>query len=93
MKPQKLVRHEIIGLNVHIIAAKNKTLKAIEGKIVDETKNTIIIETNKGIKKVLKKDVTLDVRTKKGSVKLSGEDLLGRPEERIKKKKRLMKRW
>jgi ribonuclease P protein subunit POP4 len=93
VKPQKLVRHEIIGLHVHIIEAKNPSIKGIEGRIVDETKNTITIETSKGVKRIIKKDVTLDIRTKNGSVKLSGEDLLGRPEERIKKKKRLMKRW
>jgi len=78
---------------VQIIEAKNKTLEGLKGKIVDETKNTFAIETTKGLKKILKKEVTLLFKTKSGSVKIEGEVLVGRPEERIKQKKKLVKRW
>ncbi len=78
---------------MQIIEAKNKTLEGLKGKIVDETKNTFAIETTKGLKKILKKEVTLLFKTKSGSVKIEGEVLVGRPEERIKQKKKLVKRW
>ena len=93
MKLRKQVRHEIIGLKVNIIEARNETLKGIKGRVVDETRNTLSIDTINGLRKILKKNITLLIKTKEGEVKVPGEALIGRPEKRIKRRKKLVKRW
>ena len=42
------IKEELIGLNAKIIDSKNPQNINIEGRIVDETKNMIIIETDDG---------------------------------------------
>jgi len=86
MKPRKM---NLIGKIVQVIASNNKTLIGVEGKVVDETKQTIVIDAQEKTKKVLKKDVKLKV----GSIIIDGADLIGRPEERIKKKSKVKPRW
>lgn len=83
-----LVRHELIGLKVKILDSKNKSLKKIKGIVVDETYNTIIIEKKNKKRKIVPKKSTIFLfeldNNKK--VKVLGDILIGRPEDRIKKK-------
>lgn len=79
------LKFELIGLEVEVIDAKNKSLIGIKGKIVDETKNTFVIETNGKERNLLKDQVTLIIDFKKEKIKVEGKLFLGRPEERIKK--------
>ncbi|MFN3527826.1 MAG: ribonuclease P protein component 1 [Candidatus Altarchaeaceae archaeon] len=82
-----ILRHEIIGLYVKVVKASCLGyLKS--GKIIDETKNMIVIETDeKEIKKLPKRDIVLQMTLDDSSiVEISGKLLIGRPEERIKKK-------
>lgn len=79
-----LLKKELIGLNVKIIESKNKSNIGIKGKIVDETRNSLVIKTDNGNKKVLKENVVLEF-TNEGLM-VDGKMLIGRPEERIKKK-------
>jgi len=83
----------LIGLKAIIVASKNKTLEGVTGRIVDETKNLITIDAQEKIKKVLKKEVKLKVYTKSGPVMIDGVELVGRPEERLKKKAKVRPRW
>jgi ribonuclease P protein subunit POP4 len=90
--PQNVVRHELIGLPVKIVRSTDPTLKGVKGKVVDETYGTLRIETKEGKEKtVAKKDCvfvfTLPDRTK---VEVEGWVIVGRPEDRIKKK---LPRW
>ena len=39
-----IIKHELIGLKAEIVDSRNKANIGIKGKIIDETKNTIIIE-------------------------------------------------
>lgn len=81
---KKIVRHELVGLNAEIIDAKNPSLIGIKGEIIDETKNTIIIKHN-GIKKIIKDQVKMKLKFNNQAIILEGKELVGRPEERIKK--------
>lgn len=83
-----LVRHELIGLKVKILDAKNKSLKKISGIVIDETYNTLIIEKkNKKRKIVPKKGTVFLFYLENGKkVKVIGDVLIGRPEDRLKKK-------
>ncbi|MFQ6050413.1 MAG: ribonuclease P protein component 1 [Candidatus Hydrothermarchaeota archaeon] len=85
--PENILRHELIGLRARVECSKNKTLIGLEGLIVDETKNTIRIKTKTKEKTILKSIVTLRIFLN-GSVIVDGKMLIGRPEERIKKKMR-----
>jgi ribonuclease P protein subunit POP4 len=79
---ENLASHELIGLKCKVIDAMNPYLIGIEGTIVDETKNMIIIK-NKKEWKIPKKDVILEFTIGK-KVIIKGSSLVGRPEDRVK---------
>lgn len=79
-----VVKEELIGLDIKIVEAENKSLLNLEGKIIDETKNMFTIETKKGRKRIIKKQVSILI--KKHNLKIDGKWLTKRPEERIKTK-------
>ena len=85
--PNNVVRHELIGLAIKITSAKNKSNVGLEGKIVDETYKTFVIETRKGEKRVFKEHTTLTITLPdKKKVEVEGNILVARPWDRIKKK-------
>lgn len=71
---------EIIGKTIKIINSKNKSDVGITGKIIDETKKTIVVKTKKGEKRLLKNNITIMINYQK----IEGKKLLKRSEERIK---------
>lgn len=75
---------ELIGAMVEIINATNKTDKGQKGKIIDETKNTITIETKKGKKKYIKNTITIQITTKNKQKIINGKTITKRSYERIK---------
>jgi len=85
--PANLVRHELIGLKVRIAKSTEPTQKGLTGVVVDETYNMLKVETKKGEKSVVKSNCifvfTLPDRKR---VQVDGRLLVGRPEDRIKKK-------
>ena len=81
---KELMKKELIGQGVNIIDSRNKSNIGIKGKIIDETKNCIIMKTDKGEKKMIKDNIRIECE---GSGKvIEGSMLSGRPEERIKRK-------
>jgi ribonuclease P protein subunit POP4 len=89
--PQNLVRHELIGLDVEIKDSTNKSQVGLKGKVIWETYSTIEIETAKG-EKIIPKDITIFIFTLPNGTKVQvdGKVLIGRSEDRIKKK---LSRW
>ncbi|MEM5836694.1 MAG: ribonuclease P protein component 1 [Candidatus Aenigmatarchaeota archaeon] len=85
--PQNLIRHELIGLKVKVVKSTDPTQKNLEGKVIDETYNTLKIET-KEKEKIIPKANCVFVFTLPSGVKVEvdGKLLVGRPEDRIKKK-------
>ena len=51
---QNVIRHEIIGLDVLVSGASNSLHRGVTGRIIDETKNLLVIETSKGMKSIPK---------------------------------------
>ncbi len=51
-----------IGKKIKVTKSSNKQLENIEGTVTDETKNTITIETKKGIKKLIKKQIEIEIK-------------------------------
>ena len=71
---------EIIGKHVKVVKASAPEYMC-EGKAVDETKNTIHIQTTDGIKKIPKKACTFDIS---GRI-VVGKDIMYDPVMRVKK--------
>jgi ribonuclease P protein subunit POP4 len=86
--PENVLRHELIGLKCTVISSSNSHQNGIEGKIVDETRKTILIETANGMKQIQKQDSVLRLKIPHHTVEISGNDLIAKPEDRIKKKLR-----
>lgn len=86
---KNIAQQELIGLDVEVVAADNKSLKGTKGKIVDETKETVIVEEKGKLKRLIKKQVTLKLAVNKEEILIDGRILVGRPEDRLKRLKRL----
>ena len=89
--PNNIIRHELIGLKVEVVGAKNPKNIGISGKVVNETNKTLVIETKKGEKRIFKSQVTLQLTLpSKKVVEVDGKLLAGRPWDRVKKK---IRKW
>jgi ribonuclease P protein subunit POP4 len=78
----ELVMDELMGLDVKIIKSIRRELIGLEGRVIDETLNTFVIESG-GKEKIVPKG--LCVFRFEGRHDIDGRDLLYRPEDRIKK--------
>jgi ribonuclease P protein subunit POP4 len=73
---------DIIGMKMKVIKSQNADAVGIEGKVIDDTRNTVIIETKEGKRsRLIKKQHTFMLNDKV----VQGKNLVGRPEERIKR--------
>ncbi len=84
---KNIVKHELIGLKVSVVDSKNPSNKGIDGIVIDETRNTLVIETKKGEKRLVKEQCVFVFELPDGKrVKVDGKLLVSKPENRIKKK-------
>lgn len=79
---KKVNKTELIGQNIKIIKSKNISNIGLEGKIIDETKNTLRIRLKESEKKLIKKNIIFTIQ---GKI-IKGDEINLRPEERIKLK-------
>lgn len=80
-----ITRSELIGKDVEVVKAKNKNSDNMKGRIIDETRNMIMIQTESGIKKVIKDQANFRIRSEENLVEIEGKKLVNRPEDRLKK--------
>jgi ribonuclease P protein subunit POP4 len=91
LTPKNLVKHELIGLDAEVTASTNKFNVGIKGLVVDETRNTLTIEAQSGLKRIQKKGTTFIFKISSGKrVKVNGNKIAVRPEDRMKIK---VKKW
>ncbi len=81
-----VTRHELIGLDARISGANNKSQNRIKGLITAETRNTLTISRGKKEKIVAKDSTSFIFNLGDTSVEVEGKTLIGRPEDRVKKK-------
>ena len=76
---------DLIGATIEVVHANNKTLIGKKGKVLDETKNTITINTKEKKEKILKTHITFKIhKDKKFEEKIiNGKTITKRPYERI----------
>lgn len=84
IRPQNIIRHDLIGLDVVVADSSNPFLVGLHGRVVDETRNMIHIMTGDGLKKVQKRSTAFMFRLPDDtSVLVDGSALETQPERRI----------
>jgi len=84
ISPQNVLRHELIGLDVLVVRASNPGHAGVTGRIIDETRNTLIILTGRGEKRIPKRFSVFRLRLPDGTtVDVDGSSLEPQPERRI----------
>jgi ribonuclease P protein subunit POP4 len=82
---QNLLAHELIGLRAKVAGSSDPTLLGLEGVVVDETKNTLLIEVQGRRKRLLKQVCLFGFHLDDGEeVLIDGRLLCRRPEDRVK---------
>ena len=85
MDEKRIVKDEIIGRHVKIKECADPTLVNVSGTVIDETKNTFLIETEDKQKRIAKNTATFEFEYKGKKITVKGSRLIYRPEDRIKK--------
>lgn len=94
-----LIFHELIGLVTEIIESTNPTLNNIKGRVVNETRNMLVIETEDMEEKMVPKKGTVFIfhvpshsADQDQRVITDGKLLLSQPENRVKNLKKIRMR-
>jgi len=87
--PKNLIYNELLGLNLSVHKSTSGSMVGLAGKVVDETRNMLLIEAAVGEKKLPKSSSTFIFALPSGeNVMVDGRLLVSRPEDRIKKRVR-----
>jgi ribonuclease P protein subunit POP4 len=85
LNTRNIYGHELIGLQVVIQIKSCHNSSAINGTIIDETKNMFTVMNKSGKIKLPKKEIKLNLTLpNQYKVTLDGKKLINRPEDRIK---------
>ena len=80
---ENIVRHELVGLAVKVVAASNPDLVGVSGEAVMETARTLGIEQAGRVRQVSKAAATFEWTLPSGGrVRTDGERLVGSPARR-----------
>ena len=82
MVKKKPFPYELIGNQIIVVESTNKNNVGMTGRVVDETKFTLVVE-EKGLTKRLFKRIIV-FKIKKTGQLVDGKDIVRRPEERLK---------
>jgi len=85
MQSIPLVKNEFIGLHVTVSSCTDPTWKNQSGIIIDETKNTFLIQTQKKAKRIAKDIACFTFSFDQKNIRINGSKIRFRPEERVKK--------
>lgn len=94
LSPQNIIHHELIGHDITVVDSTNSSLIGIKGRIVDETRNLLTIETGVQEKKIPKScsSFIFTIPSVDGkrylplTINVDGRLLLSQPENRIQTK-------
>ena len=87
-----ILQHEFIGLDVKVARSSHPNYVGIAGKVINETRNTLVI-LHKNERKTIVKGVAIFhfIMSDGTIVEIDGKAIIGRPESRV--KLRVRKRW
>jgi len=87
-----IVQQELIGLDAKVVRSSHPGYVGVSGRVLDETRNTIIILHENKKKIIIKSTAVFHFTMPDGTiVEIDGKTIIGRPENRI--KKRVRRRW
>ncbi|MDE1764660.1 MAG: ribonuclease P protein subunit [Thaumarchaeota archaeon] len=78
-----IASHELIGLHAEIIQSENAQIVGVSGKIVDETKYMLTLDTEKGLKSFPKDSAEWKFVFNGGTAQIDGTKLTKRSYERM----------
>ena len=87
-----IVLKELIGLDCKVMRSSDPDQTGVTGKVVDETKNTLLLKTEKGLKRVVKNISTFKFRRGTKSFIVEGTEINFRSYERIEKSLKFYKK-
>ena len=79
-----LRKHELIGLRVEVLGATDPTQVHLAGRVVDETRNLLVVEVAGATKRIPKQGARFRFDVE-GGIEVDGDDIRFRPEDRVKK--------
>lgn len=83
---KKIAKDELIGMKVKIKKCTDPRWEGKKGCIVDETKNTFLIEIDNKEKRIAKKTAIFEfINNKDKKISIKGSDIMYKSENRIKK--------
>jgi len=86
---QNVVNHELIGLHATVVESTNRDNVGLSGRIIDESRNLITLESSGREKKAAKHGNTFEFRLSgSDTVRVEGGLIVGRPEDRVTKRLR-----
>lgn len=83
----QIARGELIDRHARVAGSNDPTLVGIEGRIVDETKNTLTLQSGQTRRRVAKPGQQFAITHEGRSVLLNGVTIAHRPEGRIERAK------
>lgn len=87
-----IVQDEFIGLEANVVKCSNPAVVGLTGQVIDETRNTFTLSCNSERKVVIKDTAVFDFILSNGTVvEIDGKVMMGRPEDRL--KKRIRRVW
>ncbi len=78
---ENILSHELIGLKVKVIKSNDSKKIGVNGLIIDETKNTIILDDGKILPKI---ECVFEFEVNKEKIEIDGKKIMKKPEDRIK---------
>ncbi len=87
LNPANLARHELIGLDVLVETNSDPGIVGLRARVADETRNTLLLETERKVLRIPKKNAGLIFTLPNGQkVRVAGSILISQPENRISKR-------
>ncbi|MBN2478186.1 ribonuclease P protein subunit [Candidatus Micrarchaeota archaeon] len=84
MEKKELLLVPWIGFEIQVIRSSNRLFIGLKGKVVDETKNTLVVETG-GVRRRIPKGVCVfRVFSGKKTFDVEGKKIMFKPEEKAK---------
>ncbi|MDH5634533.1 MAG: ribonuclease P protein component 1 [Candidatus Bathyarchaeota archaeon] len=81
-----------MGLKAKVVRSSNPSYLGISGRVIDETRNTLVIRHQNKDKVIVKEAAVFQFNLPDGTVvEIEGNVILGRPEDRVKKRQK--RRW
>ena len=88
----EVVQHEFIGLETEVARSSNPSCVGLKGTVINETRNTFVITQNRKRKTIIKDQSVFHFTLPDATiVEIEGTILVGKPEERL--KKRIRRLW